>query len=129
MNKGVEGTSNGLPAHMANLWVSHKFPQQILNGFGIGIGGNYVSDTYPENESNLLTIPAYARLDATFFYDYPKFRIGVKINNITNAQYWRINNDPQSPGNIAGSISYKFQDPVWLLLFRRIGASLYSQPL
>ncbi|WP_142688615.1 TonB-dependent receptor [Chitinophaga polysaccharea] len=107
-NKGVEGTSNGLPAHMANLWVSYKFPQQILNGFGIGIGGNYVSDTYPENESNLLTIPAYTRLDATVFYDYPKFRIGVKINNITNAQYWGINNDPQSPRNIAGSISYKF---------------------
>jgi iron complex outermembrane receptor protein len=107
-NKNVQGTSNGLPQHMANGWVSYKFAGNALSGFGLGVGGNYMSEAYPNNEAGGITKPAYTRLDATVFYDQPRFRIGLKVNNLANERYWGLNNDAQPPRHINGSVSYKF---------------------
>lgn len=106
--KATEGTGTGLPAHMANWWVSYRLPQGKLSGFGIGIGGNYVSTVYPNNEAGALTIPEYTKFDGTIFYDQPKFRLGLKINNITDERYWGVNNDPQNPRQVIASASFKF---------------------
>lgn len=107
-NKNQEGTSNGLPVHMGNFWVSYKFSGNVLKGFGLGFGGNHMSAVYPKNEAGALTIPEYTKFDATVFYDYQKFRLGLKLNNVTDKRYWGINNDPQNPRQIIGSVSYKF---------------------
>lgn len=107
-NKNIQGTSNGLPQHVANGWISYKFSGNALSGFGIGFGGNYMGELYAKNEAGGLTKPAYTRLDATVFYDQPRFRLGLKVNNIANERYWGINNDPQPPRHINGSVSYKF---------------------
>jgi len=107
-NKNVEGTSNGLPQHVGNGWISYRFSGNALNGLGLGFGGNYMSELYPNNEAGGLTKPAYTRLDATVFYEQQQFRIGLKVNNLANERYWGINNDPQPPRHINGSLSYKF---------------------
>lgn len=107
-SKALEGTGTGLPAHLANWWISYRFPANVLKGLGLGLGGNYVSTVYPNNESGLLTIPEYTKFDATIFYDQPKFRVGLKVNNITDERYWGVNNDPQNPRQVVANLSFKF---------------------
>jgi len=104
----LKGTSTGLPKHLANWWVSYRFSNNVLEGLGLGFGGNYISTLYPNNESGLLTIPAYTKFDATVFYDQPKFRLGLKMNNVADKKYWGVNNDPQNPRQVIASLSYKF---------------------
>jgi iron complex outermembrane receptor protein len=80
-----------------------------FKGFGIGLGGIYGSETFQTNTKAFkFTIPSYTVLDAAVFYDQPRFRIGLKADNLTNAQYWSIRMAPQNPLRITGSITYKF---------------------
>lgn len=102
-----EGQGSGLPADMANFWASYRFQTGAVKGIGLGIGGNYVSACYPNNESGALTIPSYTKFDATAFYDQPKWRLGIKLNNFTGQKYWGLNYDPQPLRQFIASLSYK----------------------
>ncbi|PQA60560.1 TonB-dependent siderophore receptor [Siphonobacter curvatus] len=106
-NASQEGLSNGLPADIANFWASYKFTQGAAKGWGIGIGGNHVSTIYPNNVGGGITIPAYTKFDATVYYDQPKWRLGIKCNNLTDKRYWGLNYDPQNPRQLLVSLSYK----------------------
>ncbi len=75
------------PKHVANFWVSQKLVHGTLKGLGFGLGGNFASEQY-HNDINTIVVPGYGKLDATVFYEQPKFRIGLKLNNITNKEYW-----------------------------------------
>ncbi|MGC4021115.1 MAG: TonB-dependent receptor [Cyclobacteriaceae bacterium] len=92
----------------ANLWMSYK----LTNGFGFGFGGNHASDNKIMNSTTMgvFILPAYTVLNATLFYDQPKFRFGLKVDNLTDQRYWigYTTMNPQMPRNIAGSISLKF---------------------
>ena len=97
------------PPRMANIWVSYRVVNGAFKGFGIGLGGIYGSETFQTNTKAFkFTIPSYTVLDAAVFYDQPRFRIGLKADNLTNAQYWSIRMAPQNPLRITGSITYKF---------------------
>jgi TonB-dependent siderophore receptor len=84
----VEGkTPYGAPANVANLWISYKILDGKIRGVGFGFGGNTQSDSYA-NDANNFTVNGYTVMDATVFYEKPKFRIGLKLNNIANKEYW-----------------------------------------
>jgi iron complex outermembrane receptor protein len=102
------GTTTGLPNDFVNFWMSYKAPAGALRGVGVGFGGNYVSEAYSDNQYGSLTIPAYTLLDATVFYDKPKWRLALKVNNLSNAKMWGLNNNPMNPRNFATSLSFKF---------------------
>lgn len=84
---GAEGKRDtGTPRHLANFWIGHKLMSGSLKGFGLGLGGNFASSSFWDS-ANKYEISGYGKLDATAFYETPKYRIGVKINNLTDKRY------------------------------------------
>jgi len=97
------------PAHVGNIWINYSLPEGILKGLGLGIGGNYVSDSYFANTDNYTFIlPAYTFIDAAAFYDQPRYRINFKANNIGNVKSWAIDGRPQKPANFLVGLAFKF---------------------
>jgi len=98
--------------YTANWWVSYRLPGGSLKGLGAGFGGNYASDNKVINSKSIgvFTLPSYAVLNASVFYDYAKFRFAVKADNLTDKKYWigysSIN--PQKLRSVVASISFKF---------------------
>ncbi|MCG9792859.1 TonB-dependent receptor [Flavobacterium algicola] len=80
-------TPYGAPKNVANLWMSYKILDGSAKGIGFGFGGNTQSDCFA-NDNNNFTVNGYTVMDATVFYEKPKFRIGLKLNNIANKEYW-----------------------------------------
>ncbi len=100
------------PETLANLWASYKFTSGVTEGFGIGFGGNYASENmiFNRNLGGVFTLPSYTVLNASIFYDVDKFSINLKLNNLTNEDYfngWSTIN-PQAPRNFAAALTYKF---------------------
>lgn len=103
----IEGNkATNAPENVANLWVSYTF-QQKLKGFGLGFGGNYVDRSFGFAD-NVFVVPAYTVLNATAFYDQPKWRLGFKLNNIGNERYWDTWSVPQMPRNFAVNLTLRF---------------------
>ncbi|TRX32400.1 TonB-dependent receptor [Flavobacterium sp. ZT3R18] len=75
------------PANVANLWMSYKILDGKAKGIGFGFGGNTQSDSFL-NDANSFTANGYTVMDATVFYEKQKIRLGLKLNNITNTEYW-----------------------------------------
>ena len=115
----LEGRRDAYSAapYSANLWVSYKFMEGSLKGFGLGAGGNYASDNRIVNSlvvatgaENVFILPAYKIFNASVFYDHSRFRIGAKIDNFTNQKYWTgySTMNPQDLRTFTGSVTYKF---------------------
>ncbi|MFC0518130.1 TonB-dependent receptor domain-containing protein [Mucilaginibacter angelicae] len=107
----IEGLrpANSGPARLANLWLSYRIMHGEIKGLGFGVGGNYGSDSYQTNTTVFkFTIPSYTTVDATVFYDRPKYRLGFKLDNLTNEKYWSFRLAPQNPTRGTLSLSLKF---------------------
>ncbi|MCV9927912.1 TonB-dependent receptor [Flavobacterium sp. LS1R49] len=107
----IEGLRPALsgPDKMVNLWMSYKFQEGKLKGFGAGFGGNYGSSSFQTNTTTRkVIIPSYTILDATVFYDMGRFRIGLKADNITSEKAWSVRLTPQAPLRFMGNVSFKF---------------------
>ncbi|MFD0748697.1 TonB-dependent siderophore receptor [Mucilaginibacter calamicampi] len=96
-----------VPTKYGNLWASYKFPDGALKGFGLGFGGNYVSQNFFDAE-NLIVIPAYTVVNGSLFYDQPKWRFGLKGNNLSNQRYWTNYGIPETTRQVIGTLTFKF---------------------
>jgi iron complex outermembrane recepter protein len=106
--QGLRPANTG-PANMYNFWISYRFPKGQLQGLGAGLGGNMGSDSYQTNtQTAKVIIPSYTLLDASVFYDLPRFRIGFKVDNITSEKAWSVRLTPQAPSRFTGNIALKF---------------------
>jgi iron complex outermembrane receptor protein len=98
--------------YLANAWVSYRQPEGPLRGLGLGFGGNYASDNKIVNSvaMGVFTLPSYTVLNASAFYDQPKYRLSVKVDNLTDQRYWigYTTMSPQKLRSIIGSVAYKF---------------------
>ncbi|NCD71848.1 TonB-dependent receptor domain-containing protein [Mucilaginibacter agri] len=110
-----DASTNGLrpaysgPARMLNFWASYRMPEGDLKGLGLGFGGNSGSSSYNVNTTTLkVVVPSYTILDATVFYDQPKYRIGFKVDNLTSEEAWSLRLTPQAPARFTGSLTLKF---------------------
>ncbi|MBC8985970.1 carboxypeptidase regulatory-like domain-containing protein [Pedobacter sp. N36a] len=108
-------STNGLrpglsgPPHSFNFWMSYRVPQGELKGLGIGFGGNAGSSAYHTNTTTTkIIIPAYTMLDASIFYDQPKYRVGFKVDNLTSEKAWSVRLTPQAPARFIGNVTLKF---------------------
>ncbi|HEY1195111.1 TonB-dependent receptor [Flavobacterium sp.] len=111
----ADATVNGLrpalsgPANTVNLWLSYRIPEGKFQGLGAGFGANYGSMSYVINtQTTKVTIPEYTLLDASLYYDQPKYRISVKVNNLTSEKAWNVRLTPQMPAQFIGSFALKF---------------------
>jgi iron complex outermembrane receptor protein len=100
------------PASLANAWISYTAVKGQLKGLGIGFGGNYGSENKVTNTSTtgVFTLPAYTVLNATVFYNTRAFRIGLKVDNLTNKQYWKgwTTVEPQMLRRVSANITFRF---------------------
>ncbi|TCK82924.1 TonB-dependent receptor [Albibacterium bauzanense] len=98
--------------YQVNLWISYHFPENIVKGLGVGVGGNYASDNKILNSVYYgeFTLPAYTVFNASAFYDYQKVRLSIKVDNISNQKYWigYTTANPQKPRSMVASLAYKF---------------------
>lgn len=105
----VDKRDPGTPRHVANFWVSQKLTGGQLKGLGLGVGGNFASDSFVDS-NNKYTVSGYGKFDASLFYEYEGFRLGLKLNNVTNKKYFIGDYyvELQTPRQLLGSVSYKF---------------------
>lgn len=107
----IEGLRPALsgPGKMLNFWLSYRFPEGKLKGFGAGFGGNSGSSSFQTNTTTRkVIIPSYTMLDATVFYDHSRFRIGFKVDNLTSEKAWSVRLTPQAPARFTGNVTFKF---------------------
>lgn len=79
----VEGKRATLtPRHGANLFVSKSFDER----FGLGIGGNYVSDRFA-NPGNTVVLPAYVTVDGLAWVQLGKARLQLNAYNLLDKRY------------------------------------------
>ncbi len=100
------------PKNLANIWATYQFMQGSLEGFGLGFGGNHVGENliFNRNLAGTFTIDSYTTLDASLFYKIDKFGITLKLNNLTDEEYysgWSTVN-PQIGRNLTANFTYKF---------------------
>ena len=97
------------PTRTINFWASYRLTKGDLGGLGVGVGGNAGSLSYQTNtQTAKVLIPAYTVLDATVFYDQPKYRLGFKVDNLTSEKTWSVRLTPQNPARFIGNFALKF---------------------
>ncbi|WP_454059350.1 TonB-dependent siderophore receptor [Elizabethkingia ursingii] len=110
----VEGRRPGSagPAHVINSWVSYILPIKGLEGLGVGFGINRVGEQISENKTTTgqFRFPAYTLINASISLEKERYRVGFKMNNIGNAEYFSGQGVivAQMPRNFVAEISLKF---------------------
>jgi len=100
------------PETLYNFWASYEIQTGTLNGFGLGAGINGASESFAINYESTgeFILPRYTVVNASVFYQAKKYRIGLKLNNALNEEYYKgwstIN--PQMPRALLANISYSF---------------------
>jgi len=99
------------PQNLANLWASYKFLAGKLQGFGLGFGGNYGSENAIFNRTpGVFTLPEYTVLNASLFYSSEAFTITMKLDNLTDKEYYKgwSTISPQRTRSVAIGVNYNF---------------------
>jgi len=109
--EGLRPVGSG-PENTFNFWTNYSFTKTALKGLGIGISLNYSGESYAFNQrpDGQLILPSYTVLGSHITYDTKRYRLGIKINNITNEEYWMgwSNYIPQMKRQVIGTIGVKF---------------------
>ena len=100
------------PATLVNSWVSYIFQEGSIKGLGIGTGVNYIGKHLTGNSATtgVFTLPSYTLVTATVFYDRPKYRIGLKVDNLTDELYFTGQGTltAQPPRTVVAGLTIKF---------------------
>lgn len=105
---GLEGKRPyGTPPHSGNAWVSYTLRHGAAKGLGIGAGAVY-SDNYFGTDDDAIVMPGYVVFSGSLFYDLPKFRVSLGMDNITDKHYWDVFGTPQMTRRITGSLLFRF---------------------
>lgn len=100
------------PETTANAWISYRVMEGTLQGLGIGFGGNYASENKIMNRESTGTfaLPSYTVLNASLFYNPGTYRIDLKVNNLSDKEYYKgwTTVNPQQPRNVTASFTYNF---------------------
>lgn len=100
------------PETLYNFWANYQFQKGYLDGFGLGLGFNGASERYAINYASTgeFILPSYTIANASIFYQANKYRIGLKLNNAFNKEYYKgwTTINPQQPRTLLANISYQF---------------------
>jgi iron complex outermembrane receptor protein len=100
------------PKQLANAWISYKLEQGAVKGLGIGFGGNYASENIVTNTvvTGQFILPEYTVLNASIFLERPSFRIGLKLDNLTDKKYWSgwTTVNPEMPRRLVANVTLRF---------------------
>ncbi len=100
------------PADLVNAWISYTQPTGKLSGLGVGFGGNYAGENIVSNDAVVgqFVLPSYTILNSTVFYNAKQFRLGLKVDNLTNKTYYKgwTTVEMQQPRAVVANVSFKF---------------------
>ena len=100
------------PRSLYNFWSTYEIQKGALNGVGFGAGFNGGSEQAAINYVNTGTfmLPEYLIANASIFYQAEKFRIGLKLNNALDKEYYKgwSTITPQEPRSLMANFIYKF---------------------
>ena len=100
------------PETLYNFWANYEFQDGSLEGFGLGFGFNGASERFAINYASTgeFILPSYTIANASVFYQADKYRIGLKLNNAFNKEYYKgwTTINPQMPRALLANISYQF---------------------
>jgi iron complex outermembrane receptor protein len=100
------------PETLYNFWANYEFQVGALDGFGLGFGFNGASERYAINYESTgdFILPSYTIANASVFYQANKYRIGLKLNNAFNKEYYKgwTTINPQTPRTFLANFSYQF---------------------
>ena len=109
--EGLRPESAG-PANVFNSWISYILPIEGLKGLGLGFGINRVGKQITGNKAvtGQFVFPAYTLINAAVSLEKERYRIGFKMNNLGNVQYFAGQGVvvAQMPRNFAAEVSLKF---------------------
>lgn len=100
------------PETLYNFWANYEFQKGNLQGFGLGFGFNGSSERFAINYESTgeFILPSYTIANASVFYQANKYRIGLKLNNAFNKEYYKgwTTITPQTPRALLANFAYKF---------------------
>ncbi|UKM64837.1 TonB-dependent receptor [Flavobacteriaceae bacterium GSB9] len=100
------------PETLYNFWANYEFQDGALDHFGIGLGFNGASERFAINYESTgeFILPSYTIANTSVFYQADKYRIGLKLNNAFNKEYYKgwTTINPQTPRALLANISYQF---------------------
>ncbi|GEJ47322.1 TonB-dependent receptor [Chryseobacterium sp. ON_d1] len=100
------------PANVFNSWISYILPIKGLQGLGIGFGVNRVGKQITGNKTvtGQFAFPAYTLVNASISLEKERYRLGFKMNNLGNVQYFAGQGVvvAQMPRNFVAEVSFKF---------------------
>jgi len=100
------------PETQYNFWANYELQEGMLDGFGMGLGFNGASERFAINYASTgeFILPSYTIANASLYYQAHKYRLGLKLNNAFNKEYYKgwstIN--PQAPRMLLANFTYKF---------------------
>lgn len=96
------------PRNSGNLWLNYQLPKNLRVGFG-----GYTRSEIFTSANNLVILPGYARLDASFGWKSEMhYEIFFNLKNITNQKYYETSNGDNNimPGSpINGSVTLRYR--------------------
>ena len=95
-----------------NVWANYEVPGGKLQGFGLGLGVNGASERFAINYASTgeFLLPAYTVANGSLFFQAANYRIGLKINNAFNKEYYKgwSTIAPQTPRALLANFTYTF---------------------
>jgi iron complex outermembrane receptor protein len=78
------------PHHKASLWLRYRFAVNVIRGLMVAGGAVYESERFTSRD-NVITAPAYTRLDASSSWPLPgrHLTLGMVAENLTDLRYVR----------------------------------------
>ncbi|SBT18523.1 Ferrichrome-iron receptor precursor [Marinomonas gallaica] len=100
-------TPYGIPEQKARIWGSYEVQDGSLKSLGIGLGAEYVSSRYG-NDDNSFKLPSYTIYDVASWYYIPvgddqQLRLQAGIKNLTDETYY--------PANLGNAFRINVGDP------------------
>lgn len=99
------------PKHQGGFWGKYNINSGVLNGFGVALGGNYVSER--NTFESTLQLPSYTIFNGALFYEVDDLRLSANVNNIFDKTHWTGGYNygriyPGTPRHVLASITYSF---------------------
>jgi catecholate siderophore receptor len=98
-----------LPKHSFSLWNKYSFTSALSGGLGVIYRGDVFTST-----DNLVTLPAWTRVDAAVFYQLrPTVRLQLNVENLFDERYYptahsNTNITPGSPRAVRVALTTRF---------------------
>jgi iron complex outermembrane receptor protein len=108
-------TKENAPLHQGGFWAKYTFNAGfaggLLEGLGVGLGGNHVAERFVSDFS--FKIPAYTIFDAALYYTVGKFQVSANFYNLFDQRHWvggysLVAVFPGAPRHFLATVAYTF---------------------